>query len=427
MKEKVIKFFDKLNPYFDKLGQSIYLQTISASMMATLGPIFLGSMCLLGVIFITAMGDKVAFLTPFTPILNQVFNFTVGAMALYIVFLMAKNLVSKFNPKEDGVSAGIIALMCFFIITPSVSVKVAEVDTLALPVTWLGAQGVFSAMIIGLIVGRFFIFVKEKGWTIKMPASVPPMVTKVFEALIPTILLGLFFIVVTRLFAATSFGTMHEFVYNIIQQPLKSLGGSLGAVIILSIVQQVLWFFGIHGTNVIMPIVMPIWMSMDLENLNAVTKGEVPPNILGSAFFSTITWGGLALGLVILMLFSKSRQYRELGKISIVPAIFGITEPVIFGMPLVLNFKLAIPFIFNNTIAIIIAYVVTKIGWVATFTGTAAVFGLPVGVYAAIQGKMSIIILMLILQLIISPLLWYPWFKWVEKEAVENEKSEVVE
>lgn len=427
MKDKVINFFDKVNPYFDKMGQSLYLQTISASMMGTLGPIFLGSMCLLAMIFATAMGDKIPGLAGFIPIFNQVFNFTIGSMSLYVVFLMGRNLVNKFRPEEDGVSSGIISLMCFLIITPAISVKVAEADTLALPVTWLGAQGVFSAMIVGLLCGRFYVLVKDKGWTIKMPASVPPMVSRVFESLIPTILLGIIFIIITRLFALTSFETMHQFVYSIIQQPLKNLGGSLGAVIILSIVQQVLWFFGIHGTNVIMPIVMPIWMSMDLENLEAVTHGKAPQNILGSAFFLTITWGGLALGLVILMLFSKSKQYKEMGKVSIVPAIFGITEPVIFGTPLVLNFKLAIPFIFNNTIAIILAYVLTKMGIVSVFTGTAAVFGLPVGVYAAVQGKASIIVLMLIIQLILSPILWYPWFKWAEKDALKLERGEVEE
>lgn len=423
MKEKMITFFDKINPYFDRLGQNKYLQTISTSMMATLGPVFLGSMSLLMVIFASTVGSKIPGLAHFVPVFNQVFNFTVGAMAIYIVFFMAKNLVTNLNPKDDGVAAGIIALMSFFIMTPGESVKIAGADVTALPTTWLGAQGVFSAMIIGLIVGRGYLYIKEKGWTIKMPASVPPMVSKVFESLIPTIILGVFFIIVSGLFAMTSFGTMHEFVYNIIQQPLKSLGGSLVAFIIVSIVQQLLWFFGIHGTNVIMPIVMPIWMAMDMENLSLVQAGQDPTNILGMAFFTTITWGGLALGLVLLMVFSKSKQYRELGKLSLVPGLFGITEPVIFGFPLVLNFKLLVPFVFNNSIALILSYVLTKMGIVSIFTGTATVFGLPVGLYAAMQGSLSIIILMLVIQLVLSPILWFPWFKWLEKETVAKEKE----
>ena len=118
-----------------------------------------------------------------------------------------------------------------------------------------------------------------------------------------------------------------------------------------------------------------------------------------------------------------SKQYQEIAKISIVPSLFGITEPVIFGMPLVLNFDLAIPFIFNNTIALIVAYALTKIGIVANFIGVQAIFGLPVGFHAAVQGSLSIILLQLGIQFILSPLLWYPWFKRLDKKAYALEQA----
>lgn len=207
-----------------------------------------------------------------------------------------------------------------------------------------------------------------------MPEGVPPMVTKVFESILPTILIGLVFILISSLFEMTSFGNMHEFVYTIIQKPLQGIGGSIGAVILISLIQQILWFFGIHGTNVVMPIVTALWMAMDVENLNAVAAGQTPPNITGLAFFNIITWGGMALGLVLLMLRAKSKQFREVGKVSIVPALFGITEPVIFGTPLVLNFRLAVPFITNNSIALLLAYLLTKSGLVAHFSGVQAIF-----------------------------------------------------
>lgn len=186
---------------------------------------------------------------------------------------------------------------------------------------------------------------------------------------------------------------------------------------------QILWFFGIHGTNVVLPIVTPIWLAMDMENLNAIKAGHMPPNIIGLAFFNIITWGGLALGLVLLMLIAKSKRYRDLGKIALVPALFGITEPVIFGTPLVLNFDFAIPFITNNTIALLISYFITKIGLVARFTGVQAVFGLPLGFSAAVEGKISIIVLQLIIQLVLSPLLWYPWIRHADKKELVIEKA----
>ncbi len=172
-----------------------------------------------------------------------------------------------------------------------------------------------------------------------------------------------------------------------------------------------------------LPIVQPLWMAMDAENLTAFAAGQPLPNIGGYAFFNIITWGGTALGLVLLMLISKSKQYKQLGKVAIVPALFGITEPVIFGTPLVLNFDLAVPFITNNTICLILSYILMKIGIVAKCVGTTAIFGMPLGFHAMIGGSVSIVILQLFLQLVLSPILWFPWFKAVEKRAVEQEKG----
>ncbi|KRO28757.1 PTS sugar transporter subunit IIC [Lactiplantibacillus fabifermentans] len=421
--KKMQSFFDRLSPTLNKIGSNRYLLTIMESMMATLGPIILGSLAVLLLVFPVKAVPKALTAWGFTPILTAVNTFTVGALALYIVFLMARNLVGSFMPEDNGSAAGIIALMSFLFVTPMGNIVTKKVTTSALPSTWLGSQGVFSAMIIGLVVGRLYVYIRQHNWTIKMPNGVPPMVSNAFAALIPTVVIGFLFILIARLFAFTPYGNMHQFIYSVIQIPLRGIGGSIWAMILVSLLMQLLWFFGIHGTNVILPLVTPIWLSMDMENLNAVSNGQTPQNIIGLAFFNVVTWSGLALGLVLLMMFAKSKQYKELGRLSIVPALFGITEPVIFGTPLVLNFDLAIPFIFNNTIALIIAYVVTKIGLVGTFIGAQTVFGLPLGFFAGVEGKISIIVMQLVIQLIVSPLLWYPWFKRADMKAYRAEKS----
>lgn len=423
MKEKITGYFDKLSPFFDKLGNNAYLKSISGAMMGTLGPILIGSIAVLLLVLPNSL-PALSFLAGFANVFSKLNQITIGSMAVYVVVLMAYHLVKNLRPSEDGISAAIIALLSFFIITP-LGTTTDEVS--AIPATWLSAQGVFSAMIVGLVSGRVYIWLKDKGWTIKMPAGVPPMVTKVFESILPTVLISVLFIVLNSLFEATSFGNMHQFVYSIIQEPLQGIGGSISAVILISLIQQVLWFFGIHGTNVVMPIVQALWMAMDVENLNAVAAGQTPPNITGYAFFMIITWSGMGLGLALLMLRAKSKQYRETGKVAIVPALFGITEPLIFGTPLVLNFKLAVPFITNNSIALILAYILTRFGFVARFTGVTAIFGLPIGFHAAVQGKLSIIILQLFIQLILSPILWYPWFKKLDKETYQLEQAALKE
>lgn len=418
MKEKIKAFFGRISPILDKIGTNKYLQSIMGAMMAILGPIILGSFATL--IGVWAGNEK---WKNVQTIAGNVGNVTINLDALYVVFLVAKYLVKNFLKNDDGTSAGVISLMCFLIMTPLGQIKKGKNMIPVIPTTWLSSQGLFSAIIIGMLVGRFYVYIKQRGWTIKMPAGVPSMVSDAFASLIPALIMGIIAAIISYGFMLTSWGSFHQMVYSIIQVPLRHLGGSLWAMIVVSLIMQILWFFGIHGTNVVLPIVTPIWLAMDMENLNAIKAGHMPPNIIGLAFFNIITWGGLALGLVLLMLIAKSKRYRDLGKIALVPALFGITEPVIFGTPLVLNFDFAIPFITNNTIALLISYFITKIGLVARFTGVQAVFGLPLGFSAAVEGKISIIVLQLIIQLVLSPLLWYPWIRHADKKELVIEKA----
>lgn len=417
MKDKITTFFQKLQPGFDKVGNNKYLQSIMGAMMATLGPMIIGSFATLIAVYATKWH-----MMELAKIMGFVNSVTIGAIALYVSFLMAKYVAKMFLSDDDGTSAGIISLMSFLIITPLDNIK----NVAVIPTTWIGADGLFSAMIVGIIVGRSFAYMKKHNWTIKMPAGVPPMVSNTFAALIPTLLLGIFFTFVALGFSLTSFGSLHQLIYGIIQAPLQHIGGSFWAMVFVCLIEQLVWFFGIHGTNVITPIVMPIWMALDMQNLAAYKAGRPVPNIYGYAFFNFYTWGGTALGLVLLMLFiSKSERFKTLGKIAIVPALFGITEPVIFGTPLVLNFDFFVPFVTNNAIVVMIAGLLTKLGIVARCTGAQAVFGLPLGFHALLGGHISIVILVLIIQLIIAPLLWYPWFKIADKKAYDQEHEAI--
>lgn len=417
--------FDKVLSGVDKFSNNTYLKTVSDSMMSLVGIMIFGSFIVIlrafPILAVAEFFNNIGIAPYFTAINNC----TIGAVSIYLVFLIARNLTSKIGNPQDSIMAGMIAIMGFLILTPIGSYEVDGAFITALPMNWLGTSGMFSAIIVGLLVGRGYVFIKARNWTIKMPDSVPPMVSRSFEALIPTILLGSLAGLVAYLFGLTSYGNLHQAVFNIIQTPLQGLGGSIGTVIIIIIFQQFLWFLGIHGTNVINPIVTPIWMALNVENLTAFEAGQELPNIVTHSFINILCWGGTALGLVLLMVFvGKSKRYKELGKLSLIPALFGITEPVIFGTPLVLNFKMAFPFIFNNAIALAIGYFVTRIGLVSQVIGAQAIFGLPIGFHASIGGSVSVIVMQIVIQLIVSPILWYPWFKMIDRDAVLAEKEQ---
>ena len=418
---KMEKIFDRINPMMTRIANNPTLKGISSGMMASLPVTIIGSLCLLLAVFpVKAVTDFLSSIG-LTGILLTINTVTIGCLALYIVAMLTNSLIKSYDPNsDDGITAAIIALMCFLIVTP----MGATVDKVtAIPTTWLGSAGVFSSIIISIVTAKMFLFIRRHGWTIKMPASVPPMVSRVFEGLVPGILIAIVFIIVNYIFVNTNFGCMHQAVYAIVQTPLQHIGGNVGAMIIFTIAAQLLWFFGIHGTNVIAPIYGAIWLPMDLQNQAAVAAGEVAPNIIGKAFFETFTFGGCVLGFVFLMaFFAKSSQYKSLGRLSLVPALFGITEPVIFGTPLVLNFTFFIPFVFGNVIAILIAYFAMALHIVPTMMAATPIFGLPIGFHAAIQGSWQIIVLQIFIMVVLG-LVWYPFFKKADNDAYKLEQT----
>ncbi|MCD7807925.1 MAG: PTS transporter subunit EIIC [Erysipelotrichaceae bacterium] len=420
--KKIESLFEKMSPWMNRLANNPTLKGISSGMMGSLIVTFVGSISLLLVVFpVDAISNTVAALG-LSSILLNVYNVTVGCLALYMVVLLTNSLVKSYDPKEDGVSAALIGLLSFLIVTP-LSTTIDEAT--CVPTTWLGTSGIFSAIIIAIVTAKIYVTVKHKGWTIKMPDSVPPMVSRTFESLIPGIIISILFIVVNYIFSNTSFGCMHQCVYTVLQTPLQGLGGSLWAMCIFTIVAQLLWFFGIHGTNVISPIYTPIWLALDLENQAAVAAGGMGAgeNIIGLAFFNTFTWGGCVLGVVLMMAFlSKSTQFKSVGRVSLVPALFGITEPVIFGAPFVLNFVFFIPFVFGNVIAILVSYAAIASGLVPTLMGASTIFGLPIGFHAAIQGSWQAVVLQIVVMIIVG-LFWYPFFKKADNDAYKLEQE----
>lgn len=421
MKDRFESTLNKTKGITEKISRNTYLQAVADSMMAILGLMIFGSIAIIFLAFPVESIREIFANVGLTPIFATINTYTIGSISIYLVFLITKNLVKRLV-KEDGVAAGMIGLLFFFILTPTGQIVTEEASTSAIPTTWLGTSGMFTAIIVGLLVGKCYAYIKIKKWTIKMPEGVPPMVSQTFEALIPMFLMGLLAGLIAWGITFTQFTTIHEVIFTFIQTPLQGVGSSIWAVAAIIALQQLLWFLGMHGTNVIAPIVSPLWLALNLQNLEAFQAGEPLPYIVTASFINIVCWSGSAFGLALLMNFAKSKRYKQLGKLSIIPASFGITEPIIFGTPLVLNFKLAVPFIFNNSIALLLAYFVTSIGLVERVIGAQAIFGLPIGFHASIGGHWTLIVMQLFIQLVLSPILWYPWFKRVDNEAYNLEK-----
>jgi PTS system cellobiose-specific IIC component len=407
----------KISPLLNKIQKSKLANGVSGGMMVAMPVTLLGAFAALFLnLQIPAWKSFIA-VTGIAYALNIAIMFSTNFLAVVFGVTIASSYSKQY--KEDGAVPALIALVCFFIVTPFTTDKGVTTITMQ----WLGAPGIFSAIIISLVSTRVYIYIKQKGFTIKMPSTVPPVVSSSFSSLIPGFAAITIFLIVSALFAATPFKTMHQFIYTFVQTPLQGVGGNIVSIIILWTFAQVLWFFGIHGTLVIYSVVLPIFTAMDAAQLTAYSAGEALPNITGRAFVSTYTVAGSAIGFALLMLFvAKSKQYKTLGKLTAVPSLFGISEPLVFGTPLVFNFKFVIPFVFMNAINLTIAYLLTAAGIVPRVAGMTPMSGMPIIFSGLMEGSWKIAVLQVAL-VGLSTLVWYPFFRKADKEAYELEQK----
>lgn len=413
-------FIEKVNKLIGRLNESIIIKSIMGGMVTAMPAIMAGSVAtILKNIQIEAYQDFIVS-TGIAGGLDTIILVTINFTALYTVFGIAFNYTK--NRKQDAAPAGIIALTSFFLMTPFHAIDVTGTGFMMdfLPTNWLGAQGVFSAMIIGFIVGAIFSLIKEKNWIIKMPESVPPVISSSFSAIIPGVIIISIFGTLSLVFSNTEYGSMHQAIYTILQAPIQNVGGNIWSLLLVIFIGQVLWIFGIHGPMVIMSIAMIAWRPLDLANLTAYNAGEALPNMIGYAFFQLTTFAGGGLGLAICMLFAKSKRYNSLGKLSVIPAAFGITEPLIFGTPIVMNLKLAIPHVLLPLISGILGYALTVVGILPRMMGIGLPVGTPIVLFGYLQGGWAAAIFQVLL-IGLWVVGYYPFFRSLDKEEYATE------
>ncbi|GKS81169.1 hypothetical protein LPAF129_08550 [Ligilactobacillus pabuli] len=232
---------------------------------------------------------------------------------------------------------------------------------------FFGSTGFFTVMIMGAISSTIYIWLMKKNITIKMPDSVPPAVANAFTGIIPATAALYVSGIIGYIFSKVG-TTVIEFVAKTLQDPLLNLSQGFGAVILMVILVQIFWFFGIHGTNVLGPVMDSIWLTAQLANINAFQQGKALPYLWTRNSFDLYGWiggaGSTLLLLLAILMFSKRDDQRAVAKLSLAPGFFNINEPVMFGMPIVLDPIYFIPFILAPTVMVSIAYGAVTLGWV---------------------------------------------------------------
>lgn len=384
-----------------------------------------GSMLNILVAGANGLAKWVPWLSKLSPAFTTINFVTISCMSLPIAFLIGYKLAEK--EQVPQLESGLIGLLSYLAVCPNTISTVVEglkdpVVSSGLGSGVIGAQGLFVSMIMSILAVKLFkVLTNIDAIKIKMPDSVPTGIARSFNILIPIFIIITVFSVAGCLFNAYTGNYINVWIYNIIQVPLQALANTTVGIVILSLVKQIFWFLGIHGGMVIEGVRGPLSAAGIAENISAVQAGGVATNILTRGFwtsFVVVGGGGITLSLLIaIFIFSKREDHKSIAKFSLIPGICGINEPVVFGLPLVLNPIFAIPFIINSAIAALIAIGATNIGFI-----TCGILDCPPGLPVFITGFISYGFNGIIVQAIILAVTFVIWIPFV---LLSNKQVEI--
>ena len=375
------KLESKLMPVAKLISNNKYLIAIRDGFLLAMPLLVVGSMFMLISNFpvqpwIDLLNNTKLGGTSISSYFSNVTAATFSIMAIFIVIGIGYNYAKQ--EKVNMIFGSAVAILSWFMLMPFTTAFTPEGSTTvfhvsSIPLDWVGSKGIFIGIICAIVSVKIYNWVENKGWTIKMPKGVPPTVGQSFAALFPIAGVIIVFFFIRIIFSLTPWGNAFDFIYKVLQLPMQRVGDSLGAMMGVYFFAHVLWLFGIHGTNITGSVFNPILYALSAENLQALQAGSPLPHIINQQFqdlFATYGGAGSTLSLLVAMFgFCKSKRIKELGKIAVIPAIFGINEPIIFGLPVVLNPLIAIPFILVPMINIVISWVTMRIGMVPICNG----------------------------------------------------------
>lgn len=345
---------------------------------------------------------------------------TFGIIGLVVTFAVAYNLAIHY--KVDGISAGVLSLGSYVLLTPLI---VSDAGN-GFPFKYLGTAGLFVGIIVALISTEIFNFFVKKDITIKMPDTVPPNVSRAFSAIIPGFFIVLLWFLVLIGLNKIGVDNIHSLIADTIAKPLELLTKTLPGIIVVIFIQCFFWMFGIHGAQVTGPILEPLLIANSDANRLAYQAGQELPHIITYEFLYNFVFSGgagcvMALA-ILLFFFSKSKENKTLGKLSIAPVSFQVAEPVLFGFPTILNFRMAIPFVAAPVVTALITYYSMYFGLVPKPVGAVLPWTTPpvIAGFLASGGKISGAILQII-TIIINVLIYLPFFKADDNIKLQKE------
>ncbi|PTC03188.1 PTS cellobiose transporter subunit IIC [Vibrio mediterranei] len=348
------------------------------------------------------------------------FRMTMGIMTIYIAVGIGYNLSQSY--KINPLMGGLLSLASFLLVA-------APLANGGIPAAYLGGTGIFTALITSIYSVELMRFLKAKNLTIRLPEQVPEKIAQSFELLVPVLVMIATLYPASLLLHHMTGMILPELIMNMFK-PFVAASDSLTAILICVAISHLLWFCGIHGAAIVTNLLQPFWLANLAANQTALELGEKLPHAFVDPFwrFYIVIGGcGSTLALVIMYLRSRSAHLRSIGKLSIIPSIFNINEPVIFGSPLIMNPVMLIPFVGVPMVNATVAWFALTSGFVEKAISVVPwTTPAPLGASWA-AGWTFAPALLVLLNFAISFILWSPFYKSYEKQLLSEEKLQETE
>lgn len=424
---KITAFLEKyLLPFADVFSKNRYLVAIKDAFLISLPFTIFSSIftAIANLPFLSSLIGE-SNVTQFQQFVSPTFSLTMGVISFIVSAGIGYSLSKYYGVNQ--IYGAIVGLLSFIMVTPNnVVSESGETISSVIPLSEIGAVGMFTAIIVSILSTEIYRFAIQHNWTIKMPSSVPKLVSDSFFSFIPIAIALLAAFAIRVIFEGTSFETFNNLIYEILQKPLTSLGTSLPATIIVGVLVNLFWFFGLHGHVIVGSAMVPIWNAQSFDNLEAFQNGGELPHIVTGQFtdFFVLNGGYLSIPILISLLFffKKRSDWRDLGKIALAPGIFGVYEPLIFGLPVMLNPLLFIPLILTPIITTVISYFSMAIGLVPYTTGVVLPYTMPLVISGAIVTNSLMGAVLQLVLLVILTIMWYIFLRVMDNQNQVKEQ-----
>ncbi|EPX7413137.1 PTS sugar transporter subunit IIC [Cronobacter sakazakii] len=412
---------NKITPLAGAMGSQRHVVAIRDGFLAALPFMIIGSFLLVFIFPPFSPDTQIGFCRAWLDLslkyreqLMLPFNLSMGVMTFFISVGIGASLGKHY--KLDPIMTGLLAFMAFLLV--AAPYKDGQIST-----QYFSGQGIFTALITAIYASEMYAFLKRHNITIRLPKEVPTGVARSFEILIPVVVIVLTLHPLNLIIESTTGMILPEAIMHLLS-PLVAASDSLPAILISVLICQILWFAGIHGALIVTGIMNPFWMANLSANQAALAAGQALPHIYLQGFWDhylLIGGVGSTLPLAFLLLRSRAVHLRTIGKMGVVPSMFNINEPILFGAPVIMNPVFFLPFILVPMVNAVLAWTATKLGWLAQVVSlTPWTTPAPIGASWAANWAFSPVIMCLIC-MVMSALMYYPFVKAYERTLQKQE------